>query len=72
MVDAPAHFHKRLWRGGPSKHLRLNVSDLDLKPGDLLTVSQFMHAAERSGIYLQEGDIALIEFGVGQVPARWK
>jgi len=71
-VDAPAHFHKALARKtidtfapdcvmGPAK--KVDASDLDLKPGDLLTVSQFERAAERSGIDLQHGDIALIQFG---------
>ena len=80
-VDAPAHFHEALAGKtidtfapdcvmGPAK--KVDVSGLDLKPGDLLTVSQFERAAERSGIDLQEGDIALIEFGWDKVPARWK
>ena len=71
-VDAPAHFHQALAAKtidtfapgcvmGPAK--KVDVSGLDLKPGDLLTVAQFQRAAERSGIDLQEGDIALIEFG---------
>ncbi len=71
-VDAPAHFHQALAMKtidtfaldcviGPAK--KVDISRLDLKPGDLLTVSQFERAAERSGIERQEGDIALIEFG---------
>jgi kynurenine formamidase len=71
-VDAPAHVHRALADKtidtfapdcvmGPAK--KVDVSGLDLKPGDLLTVAQFEHAAGRSGIELQAGDIALIEFG---------
>jgi arylformamidase len=71
-VDAPAHFHSTLAHRtidtfapdcvmGPAK--KFDVSALDLKPGDLLSVSQFSRAAERNGLSLQEGDIALVEFG---------
>ena len=71
-VDAPSHAHAHLADRtidrypadciiGPAK--KVDVSDLDLQPGDLLTLAQYQAAAARDGISLEKGDIALVQFG---------
>lgn len=71
-VDAPAHAHKNLAHKtietfpancimGPAK--KVDVTDLDLQPGDLLTLAQYEAAAKRAGVGIEKGDIALVQFG---------
>lgn len=71
-VDAPAHAHKPLMHKtidrfpadctmGPAK--KVDVSDLNLQPGDLLTLAQYEAAAKKAGIVIGKGDIALVQFG---------
>src|SRR4051812_22519999 len=65
-VDAPAHAHKTLAHKtmdtfaadcimGPAK--KVDVSDLDLQPGSLLTLAQYQAAADKAGITVEAGDI---------------
>jgi len=71
-VDAPSHAHAHLADRtidkyaadcvmGPAK--KVDVSDLDLQPGDMLTLAQYQAAAERAGVRIDKGDIALVQFG---------
>jgi arylformamidase len=71
-VDAPAHAHKALAHKtmetfsagcimGPAK--KVDVSDLALEPGALLTLAQYQAAASKAGITIDKGDIALVCFG---------
>ena len=71
-VDAPSHAHKNLMHKtidrfaadcimGPAK--KVDVTDLDLQPGDLLTLAQYEAAAKRDGVTIEKGDIALVQFG---------
>jgi len=71
-VDAPSHAHRNLMHKtidrfpadcimGPAK--KVDVSDLDLQPGDSLSLTQYQAAAGRAGVTLEKGDIALVQFG---------
>lgn len=71
-VDAPHHFHASLPQGtvdayapdaliGPFKHFDLR--SLDPQPGQLLTASDLRSAAQHGGFTLEEGDVALLDFG---------
>ena len=71
-VDAPSHAHASLPHKtietfaadclmGPAK--KVDVSGLDLQPGDLLTLAQYQAAAARDGVTIEAGDIALVQFG---------
>lgn len=71
-VDAPSHAHATLPHKtidtfpadcitGPAK--KVDVSDLDLEPGALLTLAQYRDAAIRAGVEVEKGDIALVQFG---------
>lgn len=71
-VDAPSHAHRNLMHKtidrfpadcimGPAK--KVDVSDLDLQPGNWLSLAQYQAAAGRAGVTLEKGDIALVQFG---------
>jgi kynurenine formamidase len=71
-VDVPAHFHESMPEKtmdtfapdcvmGPAK--KVDVSALDLGPGELLTLAQFQAAACAAGITIEAGDVAIVEFG---------
>ncbi|HWJ75147.1 MAG TPA: cyclase family protein [Kaistia sp.] len=71
-VDAPAHAHSHLAHKtietfpaacllGPAK--KVDVSRLDLQPGDLLSLSDYLAASEADGVEIERGDIALVQFG---------
>lgn len=71
-VDAPAHAlvdrpqetidsfpPTALW--GPAK--KIDVSDRDWQPGQLLGVAEFKERAADAGISLEKGDVVLVQFG---------
>jgi kynurenine formamidase len=71
-VDAPSHAHASLAHKtietypadcvmGPAK--KVDVSALDLQPGDMLTLAQYQAAAKEAGVEIEKGDIALVQFG---------
>ena len=71
-VDAPSHAHRNLMHKtiekfpadcimGPAK--KVDVSDLDLQPGDSLSLAQYEAAAKKAGVTIEKGDIALVQFG---------
>lgn len=71
-VDVPAHAHPDrptetidsfaptvLW--GPAK--KIDVSGRDWQPGELLGLAEFRERAAAEGISIEQGDIAIVEFG---------
>jgi kynurenine formamidase len=71
-VDVPAHYIRAMADKtmdtfppdcvmGPAK--KVDVSQLDLGPGELLTLARFEQAAGAAGISIDVGDIAIVEFG---------
>jgi kynurenine formamidase len=71
-VDVPAHFHRSMPEKtidafcpdcvmGPAK--KVDVSQLELGPGELLTLAQFEEAAYVAGISIEAREVAIVEFG---------
>jgi arylformamidase len=69
-VDAPAHFHSELRtiEQFPAEYLirpykKYDLRPLDPQPGDTLTGEHMREAADRDGITLNPGDIAILQYG---------
>lgn len=71
-VDVPIHNHPLMSDRtmdafpadcvmGPAK--KVDVSSLEVPPGELLTLEQFNEAAAAAGITVETGDIVIVEFG---------
>jgi arylformamidase len=71
-VDVPAHGHRELGHmtvdSFPVTALwgqarKIDVSDRDWKPGELLTLAEFRERAEAGHVSILPGDIVIVEFG---------